>query len=84
VSHLHPVFNVVKLTPALPNPIAGCVPKPLPPLKIVDGEEEWVMEKILNSKVINQKLWYLVKWEGFGIEHNSWKPWDDVHAPDLQ
>jgi hypothetical protein len=24
-----------------------------------------------------------VKWKDFGIEHNSWEPWDNVHAPDL-
>ena len=41
------------------------------------------MEEILDSKVMNRKLRYLVKWEGFGIEHNSWEPWDTVHAPDL-
>jgi hypothetical protein len=46
----------------------------------VDGKEEWVVEETLDSKVINQKLQYLVKWEGFGIEHNSLEPWDDVHA----
>ena len=41
------------------------------------------MEEILDSRVVNWKLRYLVKWEGFGIEHNSWESWDDIHAPDL-
>jgi hypothetical protein len=41
------------------------------------------VEEILDSKVINWKLWYLVKWEDFGIKHNSWEPWDDIHVPDL-
>ena len=41
------------------------------------------MEEILDSRVVNQKLRYLVKWEGFRIKHNSWESWDDVHAPDL-
>jgi Chromo (CHRromatin Organisation MOdifier) domain len=79
-SRLHPVFNVIKLTTALPDPIAGCHLKSLPLPEIVDGKEEWVVEETLDSKVINQKLQYLVKWEGFGIEHNSLEPWDDVHA----
>src|ERR1700678_4050326 len=83
MSCLHPVFNVVKLTLTPPDSITGCHPKPPPLPELVDGEEEWIVEEILDSKVINRKLRYLVKWEGFGIKHNSWKPWDDVHAPDL-
>ena len=83
MKRLHPVFNVVKLTPAPNDPIANrhIPPPPLP--EIVEGEEEWVVEEILDSKVINRKLRYLVKWKDFGIEHNSWEPWDNVRAPDL-
>jgi transposase InsO family protein len=83
MSRLHPVFNVVKLTPAPDDPIPGRRIPPPPPPEIIDGEEEWVVEEILDSKVINRKLRYLVKWKDFGIEHNSWEPWDNVHAPDL-
>ena len=42
-----------------------------------------MVEEILDSKVMNRKLRYLVKWEGFGIEHNSWEPWDQISAPQL-
>ena len=83
MSCLHPVFNVIKLTLAPPDPILGHHLRPLLPLEIVDGEEEWIVEEILDSKVINQKLQYLVKWEGFRIKHNSWEPWDNIHAPNL-
>ena len=83
MKHIHPVFNVVKLTPAPEDPIAGrrAPPQLLP--EIVDREEEWVVEEILDSKVINRKLCYLVKWKDFGVEHNLWEPWDNVHAPEL-
>ena len=83
MKRIHPVFNVVKLTPALDDPIPGRRMPPPPPPEIIDGEEEWVVEDILDSKIINQKLWYLVKWKGFGVEHNSWEPWENVHAPDI-
>ena len=83
LSRLHPVFNVVKLTPAPPDPIPGRRPKPPPPPELIDGEEEWIVEEILDTKMINRKLRFLVKWEGYGVEHNSWEPWDDVHAPEL-
>jgi len=33
----------------------------------VDGEEEWVVEEILDSRMVNRRLYYLVKWEGFGV-----------------
>jgi transposase InsO family protein len=83
MKRLHPVFNVVKLTPAPTDPIIGrrAPPPPLP--EIIDGEEEWVVEEILDSRMMNRKLRYLVKWKGFGAEHNSWEPWDNVHAPEL-
>jgi len=65
MSRLHPVFNVVKLSLAPLDPIPGQWMS-LPPLpEIVDGKEEWVVEEILDSRMVNQKLRYLVKWEGF-------------------
>jgi len=33
--------------------------------------------------MVNWKLRYLVKWEGFSVEHNSWEPWHHVHVPEL-
>ena len=73
MSRLHPIFNVIKLTPAPTDPIQGCHPIPPLPPEIIDREEDWVVEEILDSKMINRKLKYLIKWEGYGIEHNSWE-----------
>jgi len=70
---LHPVFNVVKLSPAPDNPIVGRRWNPPPPPELIDGEEKYVVEKILNSRMFRQKLQYLVKWEGYGIEGNTWE-----------
>ena len=83
MSRLRPIFNVVKLSLAPLDSIPGRQTSPPPLLKIVDGEEEWVVEEILDSQMVNWKLRYLVKWEGFGVEHNSWEPWDNVHVPEL-
>jgi len=74
MSRLHPVFNVVKLTPAPEDPIEGRRPHPPPPPEIIDGEEEWIVEEILDSKVMNRKLRYLVKWEGYGVERGLYPP----------
>ena len=83
MGRLHPVFNVVKLSLAPLDPIPGRRTSPPPLPEIVDGKEEWVVEEILDSRMVNRKLCYLVKWEGFGVEHNSWEPWDNVHVPEL-
>ena len=80
---LHPVFNVVKLSAALEDLILGRKPQaPLPPI-IVDGEEEWEVEEILNSHWHWRRFQFLVKWKGFSREHNSWEIASDVKAPDL-
>jgi len=80
---LHPVFNVVKLSAALEDPILGRKPQaPLPPI-IIDGEEEWEVEEILDSRWHRRRFQFLVKWNGFSREHNSWEMASDVKAPDL-
>ncbi|CAJ0928485.1 unnamed protein product [Ranitomeya imitator] len=47
------------------------------------GELEYIVEKILDSRVSRRKLQYLVKWKGYAQEDNSWVFASDVHAPDL-
>jgi hypothetical protein len=59
--YLHPVFPVVKLFPAYPDPILGQQPAlPLPPT-LVDGEKEYKVETILDSQMCYNCLKYLVK-----------------------
>jgi hypothetical protein len=83
MSRLHPVFNVVKLTPAPTNPIPGHHPKPPLPPELVEGEEEYEVEKILDSKMSSRRLRFLIKWQGYGREHDSWEYATEVHAPKL-
>ena len=41
------------------------------------------MEKILNSRMFQRKLQYLVKWEGYRIEANTWEYSENLnHAPE--
>ncbi|XP_077123739.1 uncharacterized protein LOC143781074 [Ranitomeya variabilis] len=62
-------------------PVVPSVEPPAPVL--VEGELEYVVEKILDSRVSRRKLQYLVKWKGYGQEDNSWVVASDVHATDL-
>jgi len=61
LQHLHPVFPIVKLYPAAVDPIPGRWAKPPPPPVLVEGNEEFEVEEILNSHVHWHHLEYLVK-----------------------
>ena len=65
---VHPVFHVSQLKPCAPNTIPNRV-QPLAPLIEVDGEPEYEIEEILDSKVdwrrCHCQLLYLVHWLGY-------------------
>src|SRR5487761_1662692 len=54
-----------------------------PPPDLVEGQPEWEVEDILNSRVRQHKTQYLVKWKGYSDAHNSWEPKEHLHAPEL-
>jgi hypothetical protein len=83
MSRLHPVFHVVKLMPAPPDPIEGRRTRPPPPPEIVGGEERYEVEEIIDSRMRGRRLQYLVRWKGYGREENSWISEGDLDAPDL-
>jgi len=70
---LHPVFNVVKLSAAPDDPIPGRKPQAPPPPIVVDGEPEWEVEEVLDSRWHRRRFQFLIKWKGFSREHNSWE-----------
>jgi hypothetical protein len=80
---IHPVFHIDLLTPYRETITHGPnYQHPLPDL--VDGEEEYSVEKILDSRKFGrrQHLQYLVKWEGYPDSDNMWVDKDDVFADD--
>ena len=78
---IHPVFHVSLLELAADDPYPGQVSPP-PPAVVVDGEEEWEVETILDSRLHNNRLQYLVKWKGYDAP--TWQtPTDLEHSTDL-
>jgi hypothetical protein len=78
---VHPVFHVSQLEPYPEDQFPGRTQSPPPPVD-VDGNEEWELSKILDSKYDRRckvRLWYLVKWTGFeGTRHETdWIGADD-------
>ncbi|KAF8761558.1 hypothetical protein RHS01_00200 [Rhizoctonia solani] len=45
-----------------------------PPPKTIEGEEEYKVKQIIDSKQQRGKWFYLIKWKGYGPEDNSWEP----------
>ncbi|CAJ0921996.1 unnamed protein product [Ranitomeya imitator] len=77
---IHNVFHRSLLRKYV-EPVVPFVDPPAPVL--VDGELEYVVEKILDSRFSRRRLQYLVKWKSYGQEDNSWVFASDVHAADL-
>jgi hypothetical protein len=72
---IHPVFHLSLLEPATTkySPIPGHT-KPPPPAIIVDGQQEWEVEEIIDSRYYRKQLQYKVKWKGFHDEDKTWYP----------
>ena len=74
---VHPVFHVSQLEPSTPNTIPNRIQPPPPPIE-VDGEPEFEISEILDSKIDRRRkqcqLLYLVCWAGYEgtDEETSW------------
>ena len=80
---LHPVFPVVKLFPCPPDPFPGRrQPRPPDPV-VMEGENYYEVEEILDSRMRRRRTEYLVKWQGYNADHNQWIPWYNLDADDL-
>ncbi|KAF8626908.1 hypothetical protein AX17_006443 [Amanita inopinata Kibby_2008] len=66
-ARVHPVFNVVKLLPAPRDKIEGRPRHERPPPELVDGGEEYEVEKILNS-------WYYGRATATRTYHGKTRP----------
>jgi hypothetical protein len=71
---VHPVFHASLLDPYRANKIEGRKQPAPPPPEIVNGEPEYEVESILDSKMKRNELWYLVDWKGYGPEERTWEP----------
>ena len=81
---IHDVFHIDLLTPyhdaKLHQPNFT-----RPPPDLIDGEEEYEVEEILQSRRFGRgcKVQYLVRWKGYPESDNQWVDWDNLHADEV-
>jgi transposase InsO family protein len=99
MQRLHPVFHACLLKPYKMAPTHAGVndgddpdhPAPPPPAPIIleDGDVLFEVDMLLDIRTKNvgkrrkRAVEYLVKWAGYGHEHNSWEPAINIADPDL-
>ncbi|SJL18614.1 uncharacterized protein ARMOST_22211 [Armillaria ostoyae] len=79
---IHPRFNEKLLTPYTAPAFPNQEQPPPPPPDLIDGEEEWEIEEVLDLKARKVRgkcgqpsvtvIDYFIKWVGHTREHNSW------------
>jgi hypothetical protein len=52
------------------------------PVLTKDGEEEWVIESIIDERWRGRGMQYLVKWVGYRDEENRWLPVTEMKKTD--
>ena len=67
---IHDVFHVSLLKPFSTRPGESSNP----PVVYVDGDQEFDVEYIKSHCGSKRNQEYLVHWEGYSAEHNSWEP----------
>ena len=79
---IHPVFhsNLLRLYPN--NPLPGQTPAEPEPV-IIDGEEEWEVERVLDSAIRWGKLWYRVQWKDHPPRNEWYKRELFTHSKEL-
>ncbi|SGY12183.1 BQ5605_C011g06416 [Microbotryum silenes-dioicae] len=73
-ARLTPVFHVSLLEPYQANSLASRCSNPPPPPEIINGEEEYQVEQILDSRNNrrSRRLEYFVDWTGYGPQDRQW------------
>jgi hypothetical protein len=72
---IHPVHHVSLLDPVAEDPLPGQVVTPPPPVE-VEGDYEYQVERVEDSRMYRNQLQYLVRWTGY--DQMTWEPAKDV------
>lgn len=78
---IHDNINVNRLSPWKGNEINGELPPPPEP-EVVEGEERYEVEKILDSRIFGRwkTLQFLVRWKGYHEGYDEWVSEKNIDA----
>jgi len=68
---IHPMVNISRVQLYKPQ-VEGQKKTPPKPV-IIEGEEEFKVEKIINKRTIRGKEKFLVRWKGYMVEEDTWE-----------
>jgi len=77
---VHPVISIAQLEPYREDPFEREAPPPAP--VTIEGDEYFKIQKVIKAgmrgKGRNRRMHYLVRWEGYGPENDSWLPEEEM------
>jgi hypothetical protein len=80
---IHNKFNELHLSPYVEPYAENQKQPPPPPPEIIDQQLEYDVEEVLKSRMNRGRLQYLVKWEGYPHEENTWENEENLkNSPD--
>ena len=79
--NIHQTFHVSLLRKDPGNPLPGQQIEPPPPI-IIDGEQEWEVKEILESRRYRNQLQYRARWTGYEDTQQWWPARDFKNAPE--
>ena len=68
---IHPIVHVSSLEPNYEDNFNRITPSPSP--IIINDEEEYEVEEILDKRKHYSKIQYLIKWKGYPLSEVSWE-----------
>jgi len=67
---IHNTFHISPLEPYQDNRFPSQIEEPTPPIQI-EGEDEYELDEIIDSRLHYNKLQYRAKWKGYSPEHDK-------------
>lgn len=86
---IHPIISIAQLEPATPGDdpydrIVTADPPPVTNAHEDSASPSYEIERLLDKRITRNKPYYLVKWKGYGHQHNVWYSIDNLKgATDL-